>query len=644
MAKYKQVVQEQIGVIYARYSSSGQRDESIEGQLRDCHAFAERYNIRIIEEYCDRAMTGTSDRRPEFQRMIRDSSKGQFNVVITWKNDRFARSRYDSAVYKAKLKQNGVRLLYAKESIPDGPEGIVLESVMEGFAEYYSANLSQNVKRGNYDSALKRQTLGQTVFGLRKGADKRFEIDPVTGPVVQRIFREYAAGQSAVSIYTALNVEGFRTLRGNPFNKNSIRKILQNEKYVGVYEYADIRDEHGIPALVSRETFDRVQIMLEKHHRSPAAKKDAGGFLLTTKLFCGECGEPMTGDCGTGKSGTVYSYYICNGRRAKKCKKERVSKEWIEDVVVAALAEVVNNDEMINAFADHFMAWQATQQTGSAVADLEQRIKQIDTAIRNTMSVIDSGLITESLKTHLLELEAEKTALADALAKKRLDTVELDRETVIWFLERFRTADQSDPGWRIYIVETFLQAVYLYDDGRLLLRLNYGGKNNEVSLKAVEETVAEGEQLSSMFEFRVPRRTNNTNTFCSVSVQLCSCFCIFHVAAHGRSRVGHARPYGCNVCSPKQQRPDFVSLRGRAAAVAILKFQLWHPGTKHGSTERYAIHTTQGAGRITSHCFAPSVCLLVSHFKILFRSDFPHFVPGCHFVPLKIAASLRSSQ
>lgn len=509
MAKYKQVVQEQIGVIYARYSSSGQRDESIEGQLRDCHAFAERYNIRIIEEYCDRAMTGTSDRRPEFQRMIRDSSKGQFNVVITWKNDRFARSRYDSAVYKAKLKQNGVRLLYAKESIPDGPEGIVLESVMEGFAEYYSANLSQNVKRGNYDSALKRQTLGQTVFGLRKGVDKRFEIDPATGPVVQRIFREYAAGQSAVSIYTALNVEGFRTLRGNPFNKNSIRKILQNEKYVGVYEYADIRDEQGIPALVSRETFDRVQIMLEKHHRSPAAKKDAGGFLLTTKLFCGECGEPMTGDCGTGKSGTVYSYYICNGRRAKKCKKERVSKEWIEDVVVAALAEVVNNDEMINAFADHFMAWQATQQTGSAVADLEQRIKQIDTAIRNTMSVIDSGLITESLKAHLLELEAEKTALADALAKKRLDTVELDRETVIWFLERFRTADQSDPGWRIYIVETFLQAVYLYDDGRLLLRLNYGGKNNEVSLKTVEETVAEGEQLSSMFEFRVPRRTKN---------------------------------------------------------------------------------------------------------------------------------------
>lgn len=134
------------GVIYARYSSSGQRDESIEGQLRDCHAFAKKRGIVIVSEYCDRALTGTSDKRPEFQRMIRDSGKGQFSVVITWKSDRFAQSRYDSAIYKYRLKQNGIRILYAKESIPDGPEGIILESVMEGFAEHYSANLLRNVK------------------------------------------------------------------------------------------------------------------------------------------------------------------------------------------------------------------------------------------------------------------------------------------------------------------------------------------------------------------------------------------------------------------------------------------------------------------------------------------------------------------
>lgn len=487
------------GVIYARYSSAGQRDESIEGQLRDCREFATKHGIVIVGEYCDRALTGTSDKRPEFQRMIRDSGRGQFSVVITWKNDRFARSRYDSSIYKYRLKQNGVRLLYAKESIPDGPEGIILESVMEGFAEYYSANLSQNVKRGNYDSALKRQTLGMSLLGYKKGADKRFEIDPATAPIVRRIFQEYAAGRSALDIYTDLNNEGFRTNRGNLFNKNSIRRILQNEKYVGVYEYADIRDEHGIPPIIDRELFDKVQKLVEVHHRQPAAKKVEGGFLLTAKLFCGECGLPMTGDGGTGRSGKVYSYYICNGRRKQTCKKNRVNKEWIEDVIVAKLAEIVNDDNMINEFADRFMLWQSKQKTNSTLNGLEQRLKQVENAIKNTISAIDSGLITDSLKSHLLDLESERISLEKGIAKEKINAPELDRDSVVWFLQRFRDGDQNDPAWRIFIVETFLRAAYLYDDGRLLLHLNFGGNNNTVSLKTAEQTVNEGEVLCSSF-------------------------------------------------------------------------------------------------------------------------------------------------
>ena len=152
-------------VIYARYSSSGQREESIEGQLRECYDFAKKHGIIVIGEYIDKAMTGRVDQRPDFQRMIRDSEKGRFNCVLMWKMDRFARNRYDSAMYKYKLKKNGVRIFYAKETIPEGPEGIILESVMEGYAEYYSENLSQNVKRGYYDSALELKTLGKTCLG-----------------------------------------------------------------------------------------------------------------------------------------------------------------------------------------------------------------------------------------------------------------------------------------------------------------------------------------------------------------------------------------------------------------------------------------------------------------------------------------------
>ena len=158
-------------VIYARYSSSGQREESIEGQLRECRAWAARNGFRIIGEYTDKALTGRTDKRPDFQRMLKDAERGVFKAVICWKIDRFARNRYDSATYKYKLKKNGVRVYYAKEAIPEGPEGIILESVMEGYAEYYSENLSQNIKRGNYDSALERKTLGYKLLGLRKAPE-----------------------------------------------------------------------------------------------------------------------------------------------------------------------------------------------------------------------------------------------------------------------------------------------------------------------------------------------------------------------------------------------------------------------------------------------------------------------------------------
>lgn len=187
-------------VIYARYSSGSQREESIEGQLRECYAYAERCGFTVIGEYIDKALTGRNDKRPDFQRMLRDSERGIFKAVIMWKMDRFARNRYDSAMYKYKLKKNGVRLFYAKESIPDGPEGIILESVMEGYAEYYSENLSQNIKRGNYDSALELKTIGVRLLGLRKSADDHFEIDPNTAPIVKRIFSEYANGKRAKDI------------------------------------------------------------------------------------------------------------------------------------------------------------------------------------------------------------------------------------------------------------------------------------------------------------------------------------------------------------------------------------------------------------------------------------------------------------
>lgn len=475
-------------VIYARYSSSGQREESIEGQLRECHEFAKRNGLAVVGEYADKAITGRTDKRPEFQRMLRDCERGVFKAVICWKMDRFARNRYDSAMYKYRLKKNGVRIFYAKESIPEGPEGIILESVMEGYAEYYSENLSQNVKRGYYDSALELKTLGQKVLGLRKGPDGRFEQDPTTAPVVRRIFEEYAAGERAKDIYTRLNEDGYRTVRGGLFNKSSLRRILQNEKYIGIYEYKDIRVEDAIPAIVSRELFDKCQDMVEKHHRSPAAQRETS-FLLTTKLFCGHCGEPMTGDGGTSRTGQVYYYYTCNGRRVHKCQKERAQKAWIEQLVVDELVNLIHSDDFVNEVADKCIEYQQREKDDSALRALETRQKENEKAIRNMLTAIEAGIITPSTKARLMELEAERTQIEKGIAQQLINEPDLERDQVIYFLENFRDGDVNDEGYRAFLVDTFLNAVYLYDDDKLVLVLNYTGERCKVTLKLVESAV-----------------------------------------------------------------------------------------------------------------------------------------------------------
>ena len=180
------------GVIYARYSSDNQREESIEGQLRECKEFAQRQGITLLNTYIDRALSAKTDHRPDFQRMIQDSAKGLFDVVLVWKLDRFARNRYDSAHYKAILKKNGVKVVSAKEPIAEDSTGILLESLLEGYAEFYSADLSEKVIRGMTDNALKcKYNGGSLPIGYTVDENQFFQIDPVTGPAVLEAFTRY---------------------------------------------------------------------------------------------------------------------------------------------------------------------------------------------------------------------------------------------------------------------------------------------------------------------------------------------------------------------------------------------------------------------------------------------------------------------
>ena len=286
-------------VIYARYSSEGQREESIDGQIRECMEYCAKNGMTVVKEYIDRALSAKTDNRPDFQRMIKDSAKGLFDVVVVWKLDRFARNRYDSAHYKAALKKNGVRVVSAKENIADGPEGIILESMLEGMAEYYSAELSVKVIRGHTENALKCKYNGGTpTFGFVIDADKHYQPDPVTAPVVLDIFKMYDTGSTMKQIVDHLNDLGVTTVRGKPADLNFVSGVLHNRKYIGEYQYRDIVVPNGIPALVPTDLFEHVQEQMKKNKKAPARHKAEDDYLLTTKLFCGTCKAMMVGESG----------------------------------------------------------------------------------------------------------------------------------------------------------------------------------------------------------------------------------------------------------------------------------------------------------------------------------------------------------
>lgn len=259
-----------IGVIYARYSSDNQREESIEGQLRECKAFAEKNDIQIMGTYIDRALLAKTDNRPDFQRMIKDSSKGKFEVVLVWKLDRFARNRYDSAHYKTILRKNGVKVVSATESISQGAEGILLESMLEGMAEYYSAELSEKVKRGMKENALKcKYNGGALPVGYTVDENQYYQLDSVVAPIVADAFKHYADRATMQEITDEMNLRGVRTNRGGKISINSVTRMLHNRKYIGEYRYADVVYPNGIPAIVSVKLFDRVQERMAQTKKAP---------------------------------------------------------------------------------------------------------------------------------------------------------------------------------------------------------------------------------------------------------------------------------------------------------------------------------------------------------------------------------------
>ena len=478
-------------VIYARYSSDNQREESIEGQIQECTAYAEKNGITIVKHYIDRAISAKTDNRPEFQQMIKDSDKKLFDIVLVWKLDRFARNRYDSARYKTQLKKNGVKLMSATEIISEGPEGIILESVLEGYAEYYSADLAEKVVRGQTENILKgRCNGGRGTFGYMLDSEQKFHIDPLASPFVVESFRKYRDGLTMKEIRDWLNENGIKNPVGGAFTYNSVEHMLKNRRYIGELKFRDVVVPDAIPPIVPLELFDDVQEKIAKNKKAPARRKAEDDYLLTTKLHCGCCGALMFGESGTSRTGEVHRYYKCaTAKKHKGCKKKTVLKQWLEDLVVNQTMQLVRDDAAMESIIAKVMELQDQENTNLPL--YEKQLRDAESGIQNMLNAIQAGILTSSTKERLEQLEETKRELEARIAEEKLAKPKVTEEFIRFWLLRFRKLDMSLKDQRQALVDTFINAIYLYDD-KVLITFNYKEGTQTVTFGEATEVASEG--------------------------------------------------------------------------------------------------------------------------------------------------------
>ena len=492
-------------VIYARFSSHSQNEQSIEGQLAECYAFAKRSDLHIIHEYIDRALTGTTDKRPDFLQMIEDSKKKSFQFVIVYQLDRFARNRYDSAIYKSKLKKNGVRVLSAKENITDDASGILIEGVLESMAEYYSAELAQKIKRGIAISASKCKFFGGSVpLGYKVDAEKNIIIDDDTAPVVKRMFQMLANGYNYVQIGNYLNEHGIKTSHGAKWNKNSFHSIFSNRRYLGKYIFQGKETDGGIPRIIDDDLFNQVQQVLAKYAAAPARGKAKVPYLLSDKLICGKCGAKMTGISATSKTGKLHHYYRCvNVIPSHKCDKHTIRQKVIEDAVVEEIMRTLT-DEFIDMIAAETYALIKTEQNDSEIKRLENLVAANQKSIDNLMQALMFGKATDTILAQIEKLENENKTLTNTIETEKALQINYTYDDIRQWLCHFHNLDYNNFQNRQSLINTLIYRVIVYDDKIKILFHLKGGQKEALIMNLIFPNYPDDGT-------KVPTKTDNTN-------------------------------------------------------------------------------------------------------------------------------------
>ena len=481
-------------VIYARYSSDSQTEQSIEGQLRVCREYAQNNDILIVDTYIDRAMTGTNDNRAAFQKMLKDSSRKQWQFVIVYKLDRFSRNKFESVIHKKTLRDNGVVILSAMENLTDSPEGRMMETVLEGFNQYFSEELTQKVNRGLKESWRKgKATGGHDVFGYDM-VDKKYVVNEYESKIVEDAFLMYSQGYKGVAIADKFKECGCRRKNGKLVDQKYLYFILHNKRYTGVVEHQGELYDNIFPRIISDELWNKVNAINEENKLAPSRKKEIFDYILSGKLICGDCKHKMGGESGTSHTGAIHYYYICLSKRRKraKCNMGRVQKQFIEDTVINATVQMLSSVNNLKKIAQGiYNVHKRETADNTALKLIEKKRSEAVKAQNNIVKAIEQGIITETTKSRLTELENLISQYDIEICKEKARSYTyLTADDIEMYLSKFVFDNTDDIKVRKLIVNAFVREVILYDDE---IVITYNFTDNPEHLKLTKEHVTKTE-------------------------------------------------------------------------------------------------------------------------------------------------------
>lgn len=471
-----------VAAIYARFSSDSQRDESIEIQVRECSEYIERRGWSAGEVYADYAMTGTNDRRPSFRRCIEDGEAGLYDVLVVYKYDRFARSVEVSRSYKRRLREAGRRIVSVREGeSADTPDGFLHEAMDEAFAEYYSRNLSVLVKNGIDQSARELKACGVRVFGYSVDASDRFAVNPKAAPHVLRIFERYVAGESSTQIAAGLNADGVATPRGAGWTAAAVMRVLRSRRYIGEYSLAGHVVPGGMPAIVPESLFMAAQARADGRRigRRPGT---GSPYLLTGRARCLECGKPVFGAGGTGRSGRKYEYYVCGSEKhGRPC--FRIPAHRLDDAVVGGLKAMLRSDGSLDAMVR--AVTDAAASRPRRLPELEGELASVRRKVDRLLDSVADGMPAAAVAGKVRDLEGRARVLEGLVAEERArEGCTLDERTVRAFVARMLS--DSETLCDESLVASFVDEVWT-DGETTVAVLAVGDRSHEISIDEVRD-------------------------------------------------------------------------------------------------------------------------------------------------------------